>query len=884
MQRPRETISGARPARFSTLAELVGAFAVRGDRPAIHTLGDELRTLSFGALAEDIIHAARGLKARGIGRGRMVLLWAPNSPEWVAAYFAVIRAGATAIPYDPQGTPAGAAGIAAHASPALILTTADRAAQLQPLIPAGIDCLLLDADAAGEQSWRQLWRTPVTDLPTIAPDDVASLLYTSGTTGTPKAVPLTHANLAANLTALLEAQLVRADDRVLLPLPLHHTYPFTVGLLTVLATGAAVVFPASVTGPEIARAARETRATAMLAVPRLCAALWDSVATTVAARGAWARRAFAALLALSATLRRTCRVNVGRWLFAAVHERLGGSLSLIGCGGAKLERELARRLDALGFTVLTGYGLTETSPVLTFNDHRHARAGTEGRPLPGVELKIQAVPEQRHGEILARGPNVFAGYWNNPQETESAFAADGWFRTGDLGWVDHRGYLHVVGRSKELIVLPDGKKIFPESLEKAYTASPLLHEIAIFEHEGALVALIVPDERALREQGAIREASLIREQIEEVGARLPPYQRLADYRITRAALPRTQLGKLRRHLLPALYREAVRGEAPAPGEPSAEDRELLETDLGRAVWAWLHERYPDRQLAPDTSPQLDLQIDSLEWVTMTLEIERRFERQLSGEAVSRILTLRDLLREIDAAPAAGSMPTRESSFTPPGPGLRLVGALLLVTVRISMRLLFRLHVEGTDRLPRDRALVIVPNHASYLDPLAIAAALPWRQLRNTYWAGWVGVMFKGRVARFVSRATQVFPVDPDRDLAGAVRVARELLRQGRSVVWFPEGRRSPTGRVGTFQPGIGLLLDDAKADAVPTGIRGSFAAWPKQRRWPRLVPITVRFGEPLALTAGGEPETKRAALEQAVRSLVGDLDQAQPSGHTDTSS
>ena len=320
--------------------------------------------------------------------------------------------------------------------------------------------------------------------------------------------------------------------------------------------------------------------------------------------------------------------------------------------------------------------------------------------------------------------------------------------------------------------------------------------------------------------------------------------------------------------MPPLYQAAASGESVVAAEPSAEDRQLLESALGREVWAWLGKRYPDRALSPDTSPQLDLQIDSLEWVTLTLEIEQRFGRALDGEAVSRILTLRDLLHEIDAAPAAHAQPARETSYVPPGRALRLVGALFFVLTRVAMRLCFRLHVAGREHLPGNRPLLIVPNHASYLDPLALAAALPWRELRNTYWAGWVGVMFAGPMSRFVSRATQVFPVDPDRDLAGAVRIARALLKQGRSVVWFPEGRRSPTGEVGPFQAGIGLLLQGTQAEAVPTGIRGTFTAWPKQKRWPRFTPISVRFGTPVAPAAEDDLERTRGALEEAVRCLV----------------
>jgi len=258
-------------------------------------------------------------------------------------------------------------------------------------------------------------------------------------------------------------------------------------------------------------------------------------------------------------------------------------------------------------------------------------------------------------------------------------------------------------------------------------------------------------------------------------------------------------------------------------------------------------------------------------VTLTIEIERRFGVVLTGEALSRILTLRDLLREIAAAPPTPArVTTPPTAFVPPGPLLRALGAALYVLLRLTMRVAWRVEVAGTDELPERGPLLITPNHCSYLDPPALAAALPWRQLRRTYWAGWVGVMHTDPLRRLLSRAAQVFPIDPDRDLAGAVLTAQELLRRGYSVVWFPEGRRSPNGELQAFQAGVSVLLQDGAATAMPTAIRGTFAAWPKHERWPKLRPLSVQFGAPLTFRAPHDQdvETVRCSLEQAVRELL----------------
>jgi long-chain acyl-CoA synthetase len=854
---------------LETLSQLVATFAARADRTALVVFrADGVTELSYAALAEQIAQVAHGLKGRGLAPGEHVAIWAANSPEWIAAYFGIVTAGAIAVPLDHQSTAETLVPAISHAAPRMIITTAARAEELGPLTQSPPE-RFVRLDATGPLDWPALCGvTGAGDLPRVESRDVASLLFTSGTTGTPKAVPLTHANLAANVTELLTAGLIGADDRVLLPLPLHHTYPFTVGLLVPLATGATVILPAGISGPEISRATATAKATALLAVPRLCTALWDSVVAAVKARGHLAATFFRLMLALSIRVRRATGWHIGRYLFGALHARLGPGLRLIGCGGAKLPAELTFNLEGLGWTVLTGYGLTETSPVLTFNSPRHCRLGSEGRPLPDVELRIAAPKAQPHGEIEARGPGVFAGYWHNDEATAGAFSADGWFKTGDLGRFDADGYLYVVGRNKELIVLPDGKKIFPDAIEKAYAATPLVHEIGIFEHGGVLAALVVPEEQTVRERGALRAAALLREELEDMAARLPPYQRIQTYRVTRNGLPRTQLGKLKRHLLPALFEEAAHPTRAPATAPSDADRALLAGERAGQAWDWLKERYADRKLTLDASPQLDLQIDSLEWVTLTTEIERRFGVALTGEALSRILTLRDLLREIDAADAGTAAAPVLPQFESPGSWLKALGALELAMVRLVARLGWGVRVEGAERLPATGPLLFTPNHSSYLDAAVVIAALPWRQLRRTYWAGWVGVMYTSALRGLLSRAAQVFPVDPDRDPTAAMRTARSLLERGDSVVWFPEGLRSPTGELQAFQTGVGVLLKGGSATAIPTAIRGAFAAWPKHERWPRFRRVRVTFGAPMRFVAGESPEQIRDALRHAVSELL----------------
>jgi long-chain acyl-CoA synthetase len=876
-----------------TLSDLLERWDRWGDRPAvIADRESDLETWTYRALADHARRLACGLMAEGIRPEEPVAILASNRAEWIVAYFGIVSAGATAMPLDAMAKDAEIEAMLGRTACRRLFTTRDRLPRLPPGWGETVGAVyLLDGGPSGTgdgayprvRAWRSLLVEPAGALATIEPDRRASLLFTSGTTGTPKAVPLTHGNFVANLESLLAARIVAAGDHVLLPLPLHHAYPFTVGMLGALASGATLVLPAGLTGPQILHAVRAGHAAIIIGVPGLYAALLNGIEARVARRGARTLRLFQRLLRFSVWLRRHWRLRAGWLLFRRLHAEFGGALRVLSCGGAKLDPDVAWRLEGLGWRVLTGYGLTETSPILTFNPPDKARLDTEGLPVDGVELRVEAGPEGVPGSIVARGASVFAGYLDDPAANEAAFTEDGWFRTGDLGFLDPAGYLHVVGRANETITLPSGKKIFPDDIEAGYAAMPFVKEMAVLLVDKALVALVVPEPEAIRERGASRVEGLLREEIERRAALLKLQERVAGYAFTLESLPRTHLGKLKRHQLPALYARAKAGLAEAQPEPlSSEDRQLLESDASRPVWAWLLARYPGRRLTPDTSPQLDLGIDSLQWIELTAEIEDRFRVRLDEAAIARVLTLRDLLHEIARAPAAGDF-DREGAVAQavpadlvaePGLGWRCFSLVLYAALMLTIRVWFRLEVRGREHIPDEGPIVFTPNHASYLDPLVLAATFSWADLRRTFWGGWTALLFSNAVMRAVSRAGNVLPVDPDREPARALAMAAAVLRQNRRLVWFPEGRLSPTGEINPFLRGVGVLLQETGARAVPVRLLGTFEAMPRNRRWPRPGRLRVVFGAPatageLAACAEGKDQTARIvrALQDRVMAL-----------------
>ncbi|MCB9947814.1 MAG: AMP-binding protein [Rhodospirillaceae bacterium] len=862
-----------------TIAGLLHAFADLGDRPALVTVGLG-QAWSYGDLQDRSRRLAAGLLADGLTPQEPVALLGPSRAEWVALALAVIRAGGTVVPLDTVMAPADLAHALDDCECRRVFASADRLAQLGTVVATGgLTIGLLDADTDGEagRSWRAWLADAPAPLPTPREGDRAVLFYTSGTTGRPKGVPLTHGNIAFCVHALLEHDIVVPGDRVLVPLPLYHVYPFVVGLLTPLALGITLVFPEGLTGPQIVAALREGEATVMVAVPRLYDALMTAVRGRLKAGGRVPAALFGAALGLSSWLRRRFGWPVGRALFRPFRRRIAPRLRLMVSGGAKLDAELAWSLEGLGWELLSGYGLTETSPIVAFNRPGRADIATVGVPLNGVEIRIDQPDADGNGEILVKGPNVFGGYHHRPEETQAAFTADGWFRTTDLGRVDERGYLRIAGRRSERIVLAGGKNVYPEAVEAAYDGNPLIREIAVLDDNGRLAALVMADAHAARKAGAKDVDEAVRAAVRAGAEPLPPYMRPGDVAVTRQALPRTPLGKLRRHQLPALYRQAMEGrQAPARAELTEADLALLQAPSVAPVWGYLRDRYADRPVHPNADLEGDLGVDSLEWVNLSLALEERAGLVLQQEDLARIQTVRDLLEHVlkagTGSEAASPASTKWDSWAEPrGPFLRLVGIAIFAVNRVLLKLLVRHRQRGAEHLPATGPAVLTPNHLSFMDAFAVAAGLPRRQVRQTFWAGTTTYLLPNAVMRFFSRAANIVPVEPGQTAGLSIKLARRVLGRGDFLVWFPEGRISLDGQLQSFQPGLSRLVEGTEARFVPIHLKGTGEAWPRDRRFPRAGRVSVLFGHPLTqadLIARGEGESDAERLVDGLRREV----------------
>jgi long-chain acyl-CoA synthetase len=944
-QAPPETSSGT----FKTLEGLISNFSRYSNSDAITMFGaDGKRRTPYKELSNLVAQLSNALLNKGIERGEPILLISPNSPEMIVAALAVINSGGVAVPVDLQSSDEILQHIVKDSSAKRIFTDTRGLEKLRRLkIDNKLELYLLD-DEESPDYFKKIFSEKEAPRSELKAEEQAVIFYTSGTTGMPKGVPLTHQNLVTQIEAVKGVELLQPGDKGLLPLPLFHVYPFVVGMLSQLALGLNIVIPKSVTGPEITKAMKEGQVTVLFAVPRLMRALHSAIESKYRAHQ-FSSAVFDISRGLSNFVYLTTRLNAGKQLFAPVHKQFPG-LRLIACGGALLDPELARSYRSLGWRIAIGYGLTETSPLLTIRMPDNLDLESVGKAVPGVEIRLEPIteedeegeddeqetkeksksnsmtvdktvsktepesktdsqedskssqkakpdaeskpePQSKQTEIQARGANIFSGYRNLPEKTKETFTEDGWFKTGDIGEMKH-GNLHITGRISIMIKSEGGKKIQPDEVEEAYAKDPVIREIGVLQLDNKLVALVVPD---LKIAGTSDTAKKVSEAINKRSGELESYLRVNDFAISREPLPRTNLGKVKRKDLIDRYKKAksegarsgeVKKGKQAVNEMSAEDQMLLQEPVAEDCWTWLGERFPEASLSMDSSPQVDLNIDSLEWLNLTLEIRERMGVDLNEEAISRIDTVRDLIKEIIDAARLGIDKTsplldpekvldddQKKWLKPLNPSMKFMSGILYWTTRAIMRTLFRTEAVGMENL-KDKQVVFTPNHASYLDAFALASVLPYKRLKKSQWAGWAGIALANPFNAFIYRLAQAIPIEATKSLVSSLALGAAVLKKHRNLIWFPEGTRTEDGNLLKFKSGIGLLLQSANVPTIPVYLYGTREALPPGAFFPKLVKIKVIFGEsvlPKELLKEGEGNNDQEKIANALQKRVASL-------------
>ena len=690
---------------------------------------------------------------------------------------------------------------------------------------------------------------------------------------------LTHANLVAERTAVFGRLSVDERDAVLGVLPLFHALAQVANLLLPLSIGARVVFLETVNTHELLRALAERGITIFCCVPQFFYLVHQRIRQEIDRRPAPLRFSARGLAALNGRLRAAVGLNFGRVVFRRAHHALGPRMRVLITGGARFDPAIGRDLYRLGFTIQQAYGLTESSGAATMAEAGDPEVSSVGRPLPGVEVTVDA------GEIAIRGPIVMAGYFNRPDETAQSLRG-GWLRTGDLGSIDAAGRLYVTGRIKEVIVLSSGKNIYPEEIEAHYERSPFIKELCVvgLSRPGEpaaerLHALVRPDLDVLRERRVVNMRELLRFEIEGLSVELPGHKRVLGYDITLDELPRTTTRKLKRFEVERELRARQERAAQEAGRPSDEDAAwAAQPDVARVLAVVREVVKPGVALYPDAHLELDLGLDSMERVELLMHVSQALGANLGEEAGQGIATLRDLVvgvlvrlkpdatkegvvsgfsrtsegeaawaRLLDQAPADDRF-LRELDKRKIIQSVAFFAVMKLIY--LAARLTCGFTVRGRRHLPSRGPYVISPNHQSYIDSFLVVAALPFRVFRQLFFVG-ASEYFETPFMQWIARMANVVPVDPDANLVRAMQAGGYGLRRGRVLVLFPEGERSIDGTVKAFRKGAAILSRHLGAPIVPAAIDGAWDVWARNRPfgWRSLAPwsrarVILEFGAP----------------------------------------
>lgn len=899
--------------RSNSLASLSEHCLVEGEKPALITFTRQgRRDHSRETLADWAARLAEGLRRDGLEPGEAVLVLAPSSPSCVAAFLAILRAGGCVAPIDIQMNDAHLGHVFENSEARRVFTTKRLRERLEHL-GRGQDSriFLLDAEDSEPDSWHNLFAGDPGRSGRMGGDDRAMLFYTSGTTGPPKGVPLSHANLIAQIRSIEQTGMLTSRDRMLLPLPLHHVYPVTIGVLAPLALQAPIVLPAGLTGAAITRAMRDGRASIVLGIPRLYRAVFQGISDRMAASGRPAHLLFQAMLTFS-RLGERLGLHMGRRLFGSLHKKTGPDIRIMASGGSALDPRLRSNLEALGWPVMIGYGLTETSPLLTLRWPSEGHGDSVGRTLHGVELRrdpsVLAPAEaessgqkepasfEQPGELLVRGPNVFSGYHKLPEKTEQSFSGS-WFRTGDIARFDRQGHLHLQGRISTMIVREGGENVDPEKVEKAYEECAEIQEIGVLEDGGALAALVVPSRELILQQTDRALQQRIRQALDSCGSRLPSYQRVSSFQTTTTPLERTRLGKVKRRQLQQAYEAARAGgkrteknrSGPvAEKEMPSDVRVLMGDERVRILWNYLAKRYADKPLSPESHLEFDLEIDSMEWVELSLALEEQIDIPLDESRLGQISSVRDLM-ELVAEHEGDAVPRIRRALTEPeavlsrddqawaeprGPLRRAVFTALYGLGRLLIPLFFRITVTGRERVPARGPFILLPNHISLLDAPILGIALGYRRLRRLFWSGSARLLFQRPLTRAFSRVIQAVPIERQTDPVSSLAFGALLLKRKHPLVWFPEGGVSPGGELRPFRQGIGHLLEHYDRPVIPVFLEGTRQGLPPGRVIPRPARIAVHFGEALEAADLRAPDEAATEQEATHRRIVRKLEAA----------
>ena len=794
-------------------------FLNRGDRLALVDFND--KKINYTELVNNVKYFSENVITAEKDDFGLILM--ENRPEWIYTYFALWDRKAVPIALDSTSNSKEILYVLEDSGPKFIICSDETEKNVKEAVSiydkGQVVIINVDSHSIDENKMEIIKKGDF-ELENPEGDSIATMLYTSGTTGSPKGVMLTFNNLSSELEGLEKKNLLESSDQILALLPFHHVLPLTATVLIIMKYQASIVFVKKIASKEILEALDKNNVTALVGVPRVFKLFYDGIKQQIDSK--FITRTIYKLMT------KVKSFKIRRKVFAKVHEKFGGELTFIVSGGAKLDPEIGEFYETLGIYVQEGYGLTETSPVIAVNTKKDRRIGTVGKKLDNIEAKI--VDE----ELWVRGPIVMKGYYNKPEKTAEVITEDGWFKTGDLASIDDEGYITIRGRRNSMIVLSNGKNIDPEKLENKVIekSKKLIKELGVFGHNDKLVAIIVPDLLECRKQGITNIKAYIKNIVEDYNLTVHNYEKILDYKLYEEELPKTRVGKLRRFMLPELYLK-TNVKKKKVEEPDNEVYRLLKDYI---------KKLKGIEAQPEENLELEIGMDSLDIVEFFAYVENSFGIQLDEEKFSEISNLKSLSEYINEKATkieSGEVDWKKiiEAAPPVEEKNRWATRVLRPLFDLTIKLYFRLKRVDRDKLS-DKPQIFVSNHQSFIDSLVLGSLLPAGILYNTIFLAIDWYFKKGILKLLVSHGNVVL-IDINKNIKKSVEEIAGNVKAGKNVLIFPEGARTKDGKVAEFKKVFAIIAKELNVDVQCLGIKGAFEAYSRYMKFPKPKKIEV---------------------------------------------
>ena len=784
-----------------------------------------------------------------------VMIFAENCPEYFFAFYGALRCNAIAVPVDVNSTASELAHIIADCNPDFIFISPEKKELVEKAASqAKFSGNIINASNIDTSEVNSL---EAEEIPVGLDDTTAIIVYTSGTTGSPKGVMISYKNITFIVNAVsVDAPIYTEGRNVMVLLPLHHILPLMGSMVAPMKLGATIYITEGLNAESILKTLNDGKIAIIIGVPRLYETLSKGVMAKINAK------LITKIIYKVAELIGSDALS--KIIFKSVHQKFGGHIEYLVSGGAALPTKIAKTFKTLGFYVLEGYGMSETSPLISFTHPGKRKIGYSGYPLANMDIKLEPT-----GEICVRGDNVMQGYYNRPEET-AQIIRDGWLHTGDIGIINKYG-LKITGRIKEIMVASNGKKINPEEIEvEALQNTRYIKEIGVFMQDSVIHAIVIPEMKELRQNSDGNIMEIIRQDIDKFNKITSVYKRIKRIHISAENLPKTRLGKIQRFCLPSLIKETKT-------KAQEKEEDINPSKVYQLLKTFIQSETGYIPLANDHF-EIDLAMDSLSRVALLNYVEISFGLIMNEEELDTLNTLTKLTDHIEQnSPefiAHKDISWKEilSAKIPhikiPRPGI--IHFLIDTISKVSFRTVYRFRGRGEENIPNEPC-IIAANHRSALDGLIITAGLRRKMSRNTFYFA-KEKHWRTKFARFIAGKNNVLIMDINKNVKESLQQISYVLQQGKNIIIFPEGTRSRDNKLKQFKNAFAILSTELNIPVVPAVIRGSDRAVFRPMKFPRFfTPIRVEFLKPIYPHPTQTVENLRDYVEQRINEVLTDV-------------